>query len=59
MTGVKVPVGVAGTSALLGTHAVKGTLPFTGTALTVYAAAGGGLLLAGLALRLVSNKQDD
>src|SRR5438552_6615809 len=43
MTGVKVPIGVAGASAALGPHAVKGTLPFTGAALTVYAAAGGRL----------------
>jgi hypothetical protein len=47
MTGVKGPVGVVGASAV-GSQ----VLPFTGIALGIYAAIGGGLLLTGLALRL-------
>ena len=58
MTGVKLPVGVLGTSALVGSHVVKGTLPFTGIALGVYLAVGGGLVLAGLALRIVGKARD-
>jgi hypothetical protein len=51
VTGVKVPAGAVGAS-LLGSQAAKGALPFTGVALGIYAAIGGGLLLTGLALRL-------
>jgi hypothetical protein len=58
MTGVKLPVGVLGTSALVGSHVVKGTLPFTGIALGAYLAVGGGLVLAGLALRIVGKARD-
>jgi hypothetical protein len=58
MTGVKLPVGVLGTSALVGSHVAKGTLPFTGIALGVYLAVGGGLVLAGLALRIVGKARD-
>jgi hypothetical protein len=52
VTGVKVPAGVVGAS-VLGSQAAKGTLPFTGIALGIYAAAGGAVLLTGLALRLL------
>jgi LPXTG-motif cell wall-anchored protein len=48
MTGVKVPIGVA-TGAGLAGH----PLPYTGTALGVYAAAGALMLGAGIALRLI------
>jgi len=58
MTGVKLPAGVLGASALLGSHVVKGTLPFTGLALGVYLAVGGGLVFAGLALRVVGKARD-
>jgi hypothetical protein len=54
VTGVKVPAGVVGASVVLGSQVAKGTLPFTGIALAAYAAIGGGLVLAGLALRLLS-----
>lgn len=52
MTGVKVPAGVVGASAVLGSHVAKGTLPFTGAALGVYVAVGAGLVLTGVGLRL-------
>jgi hypothetical protein len=52
MTGVKLPAGVLGASALVTSHVAKGTLPFTGIALGMYLAVGGGLVLAGLVLRL-------
>ena len=52
MTGVKLPAGVVGASAVLGNHVAHGTLPFTGAALGVYVAAGAGLVLTGVALRL-------
>jgi hypothetical protein len=55
VTGVKVPVGVVGASAVLGSHVAQGTLPFTGIALAAYIAVGGGLVLTGLALRLISH----
>jgi len=54
VTGVKVPAGVLGSSVVLSTHVAKGTLPFTGIALGVYAVIGVGLLLTGLVLRLVA-----
>lgn len=54
MTGVKVPVGIAGASAVLGSHVAKSTLPFTGIALGAYVAVGGGLVLTGIAVRLLS-----
>jgi hypothetical protein len=47
-----------GTSALVGSHVAKGTLPFTGIALGVYLAVGGGLVLAGLALRVIGKARD-
>lgn len=53
MTGIKVPVGVLGASAAVGSHVASGTLPFTGVALGVYVAAGGALLVTGVALRLL------
>jgi hypothetical protein len=37
---------------VFGGQVAKGTLPFTGIALGIYAAVGGALLLTGLALRL-------
>jgi membrane associated rhomboid family serine protease len=52
MTGVKAPAGVLGASAVLGSQAANGTLPFTGVALGVYLAAGICMVLAGLALRI-------
>jgi hypothetical protein len=58
MTGVKLPVGVLGTSALVTSHVAKSTLPFTGIALGVYLAVGGGLVLTGLALRLLGQTSD-
>lgn len=58
MTGVKLPVGVVGASAALGSQVAKGTLPFTGVALGAYIAVGGGLVLTGLALRLLSRAGD-
>jgi hypothetical protein len=63
MTGVKAPAAVLGASAVvsqatkgpvpsvLGGHAAKGTLPFTGIALGIYLLVGLSLVLAGLALR--------
>lgn len=58
MTGVKVPAGVVGASVVLGSQVAKGTLPFTGIALAVYVAIGGGLVLTGLALRLLSRSDN-
>jgi hypothetical protein len=52
MTGVKLPAGVVGASAVLGNHVAHGTLPFTGAALGIYVAAGTGLVLTGIAMRL-------
>jgi hypothetical protein len=54
VTGVKVPAGVVGATVVVGSHVAKGTLPFTGIALGIYVAVGGGLVLTGLALRLYS-----
>jgi hypothetical protein len=51
MTGVKLPAGVVGASAVIGNHVASGTLPFTGVALGVYVTAGTGLVLTGVALR--------
>jgi hypothetical protein len=42
----------------LGSQVAKGTLPFTGVALGVYIAVGGGLVLTGLGLRLLSRAGD-
>jgi hypothetical protein len=42
----------------LGSQVAKGTLPFTGVALGAYIAVGGGLVLTGLALRLLSRAGD-
>ena len=54
MTGMKVPTtGVLGTTVALGSHVAKGTLPFTGIALGVYLAVGGGLVVLGVAMRLL------
>ena len=52
MTGVKLPAGVVGASAVVGNHVASGTLPFTGVALGVYVVAGAGLVLTGVALRV-------
>jgi hypothetical protein len=57
VTGVKVPLGVVGASAVLSSQVAKSTLPFTGIALGIYAAIGGGLVLMGLAVRLVASVQ--
>lgn len=54
MTGVNVPAGVLGASATLGSQVARETLPFTGAALGTYLAIGGGLVLTGLVLRLLS-----
>lgn len=59
MTGVKVPAGVVGASAVLGSHVAQSTLPFTGIALGAYVAVGGGLVLTGLAVRLLARAQSD
>ena len=59
MTGVKVPTGVLGTTAVLGSHVAHGTLPFTGVALGTYAAVSGGLVLAGIALRVLARVRDN
>jgi hypothetical protein len=53
MSGVTTSVGVLGAAAVLGRHAAKGQLPFTGVALGIYLAVGAGLILTGLVLRLV------
>ena len=53
MTGVNVPLGAAAAGTILGSDVAQGTLPFTGIALGTYLAFAGGLILAGLALRLV------
>jgi hypothetical protein len=58
MTGVKLPVGVLGTSAITASHVAQGTLPFTGIALGAYLAVGGGLVLTGLAFRLFAKNSD-
>jgi hypothetical protein len=58
VTGVKVPAGVVGASVVLGSQVAKGTLPFTGIALAAYAAIGGGLVLTGLALRVLSRSNN-
>lgn len=54
MTGVKVPLGLTGAAGVAGAHVLHGTLPFTGLALGAYLAVGGGLVLSGVALRLLS-----
>jgi hypothetical protein len=59
VTGVKVPVGVLGTTAVLGSHVARGTLPFTGIALGTYVAVSGGLILAGVALRVFARVRTD
>jgi hypothetical protein len=63
MTGVKAPAAVLGTSVVvshaakgpvagvLGGHAARGTLPFTGVALSIYLVIGLSLVLVGIALR--------
>jgi hypothetical protein len=53
VTGVKLPVGVAGASAVLSSHVAQSTLPFTGIALGAYVAIGGGLVITGIAMRLL------
>ena len=57
MTGVKVPAGVLGASAVAGSHVAAGTLPYTGVALTAYVATGGALLLSGIAFRVLGKTQ--
>jgi hypothetical protein len=52
MTGVKLPAGVVGASAVLGSHVAQSTLPFTGIALGAYVAIGGGLVVTGIAMRV-------
>ena len=59
MTGVKLPVGVAGASAAIGSQVASGTLPFTGIALGAYIAVGSGLVLTGIAMRLISRATDN
>jgi hypothetical protein len=54
MSGVKVPAAVLGTT-VIGSHVVKGTLPFTGLALGAYLAIGFALVLAGIVLRITAN----
>jgi hypothetical protein len=57
MTGVKLPAGVVGASAVIGNHVASGTLPFTGVALGVYVAAGAGLVLTGVGLRVFGKSE--
>jgi hypothetical protein len=38
---------------VLGSHVAQSTLPFTGIALGAYVAIGGGLVLTGIAMRLL------
>ncbi len=68
MTGVKVPVGVLGASAVithakaphatsLGASVAQKTLPFTGIALSAYLALGLVLVLSGLVLRKAGRAQ--
>jgi multisubunit Na+/H+ antiporter MnhB subunit len=57
MTGVKLPAGVVGASAVLGNHVAHGTLPFTGAALGIYVAAGTGLVVTGIAMRLFGKSE--
>jgi hypothetical protein len=38
---------------VLGSHVAQGTLPFTGIALGAYVAIGGGLVITGIAMRLL------
>jgi hypothetical protein len=54
VTGVTLPIGVVGASAVLSSQVAQGTLPFTGIALGLYAAIGVGLVVTGLAFRLFS-----
>jgi hypothetical protein len=54
VTGVNVPAGVLGASVTVSNVVAKDTLPFTGAALGTYLAVGGGLILTGLALRVLS-----
>ncbi len=53
MSGVTTSVGVLGAATVLGKHAAKGQLPYTGIALGIYLVFGLGLILAGVALRVV------
>jgi hypothetical protein len=46
-------VGVAGASAVLSGQVAQSTLPFTGIALGAYVAIGGGLVITGIAMRLL------
>lgn len=57
MTGVKLPAGVVGASAVLGNHVAHGTLPFTGVALGLYVVAGTGLVLTGVAMRVFGKSE--
>jgi hypothetical protein len=68
MTGVKAPTGVLGASivvthaklpaaAALGANVAAKTLPFTGAALSIYLAAGIGMVLSGVALRTFGKAQ--
>lgn len=59
MTGVKLPAGVVGASAVLGNHVAHGTLPFTGAALGIYVVAGAGLVLTGVALRVFGKAENN
>jgi hypothetical protein len=54
MSGVKVPLSIAAPTAVVASHVAKGTLPFTGVALGLYLAVGGGLVLTGLCIRLLA-----
>jgi hypothetical protein len=53
VTGVKLPVGVAGASAVVSGHVAQSTLPFTGIALGAYVAIGGGLVITGIVMRVL------
>lgn len=53
MTGMKVPVGTLGATAAI----AHGTLPYTGLALELYVAAGAGLVLTGIVLRVLGRSR--
>lgn len=53
MTGMKAPVGAVGATAAI----AHGTLPYTGLALELYVAAGAGLVLTGIVLRVLGRSR--
>jgi hypothetical protein len=49
--------GANGAAGLAGSQAVRGTLPFTGAQLTIFALLGAGLLVSGLVLRSTAREK--